>query len=138
MIWTTFWKVQLTDWAKELFIDTKLKKIQEYYGLSFEDLFNEEVMLNKWIKKEDLEYVKENREVELATKSKEAWEMKKNLFESKEWIRIKEHYWVTENDIKDLEILKKKWLKEIEINFITWKKETTEEVWEVKKIKTKK
>lgn len=118
MVYSSFGNVELTDEARNLFKDSTLTKLQEFYGLSFEDMFSDEIMELKWVSEKDLKYIKTNREVEFARKESETWEMKANLFKDPEWIRIKEFYGVNEGDIRSADILKSKGLKESEIEFI--------------------
>lgn len=118
MVHSSFGNITLTDEAVNLFKDSGLTKLQEFYGLSFEDMFSDEIMELRKVKPEDLEYIKTHREVEFARKESETWEMKANLFKNPEWIRIKEFYGINESDIRSADILKQKGLKDTEIEFI--------------------
>ena len=123
MLGTSFWNVELLDGAKDLYMQSEVKRIQNFYGLSFEDLFDEEIMKQKWVNTKDLDYVLNNREREAVIKSKEAWEMKRGLFESKRWLELKEFYGIKETDIRNVETLKQAGLSKADIAFITGKEE---------------
>ncbi len=62
--------------------------------------------------------------------------MRKDLFTNPRWIRIKEFYWIWENDIKDVKKMRQMWLKEDDINFITWKEEKAKDESSLNNIKT--
>lgn len=130
MLGTSFGNVELLDGAKDLYSQSEVKRIQVFYWLSFEDLFDEEIMKSKWVNEKDLDYVLNNREREAVIKSKEAWEMKRGLFESSRWKQIKDFYGIAERDIRDVEKMKQMWVVQKDIDFITGKKETVEEVKE--------
>ena len=126
MVYASFGNAELLDWAKELYLQTEIKRIQQFYWISFEELFDEKAMKKKGITDKDLDYVLNNRDREAAIKSKEAWEMRKDLFASKRWQELKSFYWITENDIRDVSELKRKWVKDEDIEFIIWKEEKEE------------
>lgn len=134
-MYSSIGNVELTDGAINLFKSSELTRLQEFYWLTFEDMFSDEIMSLKWVSEKDLEYIKSHREVEFARKETESWEMRKNLFKDPEWKRIKDFYWVNESDIRDVEILKKKWLSEKEIEFIIGTPVKNKEAVKIAKIK---
>lgn len=121
MLGVSFGGIEVSESVKNLYRDSKLTKIQEFYWLSFKELFNKEAMETKGISDEDLEYVLANRDVEFARRDTESWEMRANLFKTKEWKELKDFYGINESDIRNVEVLKSKGLNEEQINFITGK-----------------
>lgn len=142
MLATSFGAVELTDGAKELYMESGITKLQEFYGLSFNDLFDEDSLKKKGVNDKDMEYILSNRDVEFARREKESWEMRQNLFKSPEWKKLSEHYGISERDIRDIEAMKKKGVPQDAIDFITGKKPTEKVGEEPKKekveVKTKK
>jgi len=47
MLGTSFGNVELLDGAKDLYMESEVKRIQTFYGLTFEDLFDEKIMKSK-------------------------------------------------------------------------------------------
>ena len=121
---TSFWNVEfINQETKELFMESGITKLQAFYGLSYDELFDEEAMISKGVKKEELEYIKENRETELSRKEKESWEIRKDLLTNPEWRRLKEFYGLNDLDVRDVKILEAKWLSKKDIAFVTGRKE---------------
>ena len=127
-------QVEVNEEVKNLFKESWITKLQEFYWLSFSDLFDEEKLKEKWVKEEDMKYILTNRDVEFARKETEAWEMKANLFKDPKWLKLKAFYGIDEFDIRDTKKLKAKWLKDWDINFITGKKPEEVKKEEVKEV----
>lgn len=53
--------------------------------------------------------------------------MKRWLFQSKRWLKLKDFYWISELDIRDVEKMKSMWVKQEDIDFIIGKKEIPKE-----------
>jgi len=134
MLGTSFGNVELTEGAKDLYRETGLTKLQEFYGLSFKEMFDEKAMKAKWVKDKDKKYILEHREVEFARRETESFEMRMNLFKEPRWKELKEKYGIHENDIRNEQALRDKWLSNDDIGFIMWqdiKDKAQEDKWEV-------
>lgn len=113
------WAV-MTEWMTDPFQYSELTKIQDFYWLRYEDLFDKAKMKESWVKAEQIKFIEENRDTMFAIKSTEWIETREWLNDSKEWKRIKDFYGLQLEDVRDIEKLIKVWLKESEIQFIKW------------------
>lgn len=113
--------VQILEWTTNPFKTTELTRLQDFYWISYEDFFNEKVLVAKWVKTEEIEYIKENRETEYSKKRTVGYELRKWVFESDKFKKLQEFYWFTIWDTQDVEILKKYWVSDEDILYITWK-----------------
>ena len=109
------------------FQNSRIRQIQDFYWASYEDLWNEDKMKSLWFKKEDIEYSLANRDKEFALKSTEAFELREWVTNTERFKKLVEFYWFTLKDTQDIEILKKYWLNDDDIFFITWKKQEIKE-----------
>lgn len=109
------------------FQNSRIRQIQDFYGASYEDLWSVEKMKAKWFKQEDIDYALANRDKEFSLKSTEAFELREWVTTTERFKKLVEFYWFTLKDTQDIEILKKYWLNEDDIFFITWKKEEVKE-----------
>ena len=100
------------------FQTSELTKIQDFYGMRYEDMFDTVKMKKLWLKEDELKFVKENRDTMYSIKSTEGIEMREGLEMDKEWSRIKDFYGLSLDDIKTVEWMIKIGLKKDEIQFI--------------------
>ncbi len=111
---------QLAEWTVDPFQTSELTKLQDFYWLRYEDLFNKAKMKELWVKDDEIKFIEENRETMYAIKSTEWIEMREWLENEWEWIRIRDFYGITLDNIKKVEDLIKLWVKREEIQFIKW------------------
>jgi len=119
-IYTKLKGVFLSRDSKDPFQYSELTKLQDFYWISYEDLFDEAKLKDLWCKKDEIKFIVENRETMYAIKSTEATEMREWLDQDKEWIRIRDFYWIGIKDIQSIEKMMEIWLKKDEIQFIKW------------------
>lgn len=112
--------IRIMEGTANPFQTSGITKIQDFYWLNFEELFDEVAMKKKWIKKEDLEYVIKNRDVEFSKKSTKWFELRKWVQWSERFMKLKDFYWITMDDTQDIEKLRNKWVPSEDILFITW------------------
>jgi hypothetical protein len=77
-------------------------------------------MKKKWVKKEDLEYIKENREVEFAKKPTEWFELRDVQWKEK-YKKLQQFYGFSLKDTQDTDKLLKLGMNNEDILYITWK-----------------
>lgn len=100
---------------------TRTKQLQDFYGIKYDELWDEERLKTLWVKDAEIEEIKEIRGKEYAYKDTVGYEVGKWVLESERFKKIQEFYWITIEDIKSEETLAKKWVKADDIAFIKWK-----------------
>jgi hypothetical protein len=82
-------------------------------------LFDEDAMLKKGIKTEELDYIIENRDIEYAKKSTVGFELRKGVFGSDKFKKLQEFYGFSMKATQDVEELKKLGVSKEDIFYIT-------------------
>ena len=118
--WNAMGGVNLLDWTINPFQSSNISKLQDFYWLSFEELYNEDIMKIKWVKKDDLSYIKENRDIEYAKKST-VWFELRDVQGDEKFKKLKDFYWFTLADTQDADKLIQLGLSSKDILYITWK-----------------
>ena len=90
------------------YVTSGITKLQNFYGLTYEDLFNEDALTDKGVKEEEVQYIKENRDVQHAIKSTEAFILPDGVIKSDRFKEIQEKYGVTLEDTQSEKALKSK------------------------------
>lgn len=118
---------------------SEIRRIQDFYGVKYEDLANVEKLKQLWLKQEEITYCLENKDKEFALKSTEWFELREWVTNTVKYKKLQEHYWFSLKDTQNVEILKSLWLSIEDIEFITNKKieVEVEEVEETKNITKK-
>ena len=125
------------------FQTSEIRRIQDFYWVKFEDLWNETVLRSFWLKENEIKYCIDNKDKEFAIKSTEWFELREWVTTTKEFKRLQDFYGFTLQDTQDIEKLKKFWLKDEDIEFITGRKiettsnNTTEDIKQPQTIKKK-
>jgi len=118
--WNAMGGVNLLEWTVNPFQSSNISKLQDFYWLSFEELYNEDIMKIKWVKKDDLNYIKENRDIEYAKKST-VWFELRDVQGDEKFKKLKDFYWFTLADTQDADKLIQLGLNSKDILYITWK-----------------
>lgn len=131
--------VQFLDPNTNPFQTSEIRRIQDFYGVSYEDLWNKDKLKELWLKAEEIKYCLENKDKEFALKSTEWFELREWVTTTKRFVELQEFYGFTLQDTQDIKKLEELGLKDDDIDFITGRElEKTEEVTtEEVKIKTK-
>ena len=116
--------INLLEGCVNPFQSSKLSKLQEFYWLSFEDLFDMNVLVAKKVKEIDIEYITENKDIEYAKKSTIWFELRKNAMWTPEFKRLQDFYGFTLADTQKVDTLKRLGMSDKDILFITGKKAT--------------
>ena len=125
------------------FPTSEIRRIQDFYWVKFEDLWNETVLRSFWLKENEIKYCIDNKDKEFSIKSTEWFELREWVTTTKEFKRLQDFYGFTLQDTQDIEKLKKFWLKDEDIEFITGRKiettsnNTTEDIKQPQTIKKK-
>ena len=125
------------------FQTSEIRRIQDFYWVKFEDLWNETVLRSFWLKENEIKYCIDNKDKEFSIKSTEWFELREWVTTTKEFKRLQDFYGFTLQDTQDIEKLKKFWLKDEDIEFITGRKiettsnNTTEDIKQPQTIKKK-
>lgn len=112
------------------FQTSEIRRIQEFYWISYEDLSSVEKMKSFWLKQWEIDYCLENKDKEFALKSTEWFELRDWVLNTERFKKLQEYYGFTLQDTQSIEVLKTYWLTDDDIDYITWrdlqvKKETT-------------
>jgi len=118
--WNAMVGVNLLEWTVNPFQSSNISKLQDFYWLSFEELYDEDIMKIKWVKKEELDYIKENRDIEYAKKST-VWFELRDVQGDEKFKKLKDFYWFTLADTQDTDKLIQLGLSSKDILYITWK-----------------
>lgn len=131
--------VQFLDPKTNPFQTSEIRRIQDFYGASYEDLWDKDKLKELWLKAEEIKYCLENKDKEFALKSTEWFELREWVTTTKRFIELQEFYGFTLQDTQDISKLEELGLKDEDIDFITGRElEKTEEVkTEEVKIETK-
>lgn len=113
------------------FQTSEIRRIQDFYWIKYEDLSSVEKMKWFWLKQSEIDYCLENRDKEFALRSTEWFELRDWILWTDRFRKLKEYYGFTLQDTQSIDKLKTYWLKEEDIDFITWR--DLEPVLEVKK-----
>lgn len=116
------WGIGLTDWAKDHMTATRTKELQNFYGIKYAELWDEERLKELWVKEKEIEEIIEIRWKELAYKDTVGYELWEGVIDSPRFKKLQEFYWITIEDTQDEKHLIAKWLAEDDIEFILWKR----------------
>lgn len=129
-------KLELLNPEANPFQTSEIRRIQDFYGVRYEDLWNQAKLKEIWLKAEEIKYCLENKDREFALKSTEWFELREWVTTTKRFRELQEYYGFTLKDTQSVEVLKTYRLKADDIEFITW---IPQEDWvvETKTIPTK-
>lgn len=134
--WNAMGGVNILEWTVNPFQSSQISKLQDFYGLSFEDMFNKDIMVIKWVTAEDLEYIENNRETEYAKKSTIWFEMRDVINDDK-FKQLQQFYGFTMEQTQNTDELIKLWLSNKDILYITGKDlDKKEKGWVVQSVKS--
>ena len=114
--------MELTDASKDLYTNTRTKELQDFYGIKYEELWDEDRLEELWVTPDEIKEIVEIRGKELAYKDTVGFELWEWVMESERFKKIKEHYGVTIEDTQDAKKLEAKWVPQADIEFITGKR----------------
>jgi len=128
--WNSMWWINLLEWTVNPFQSSRISQLQDFYWLSFEDMFDTDIMAIKWVKPEDLDYILENRELEFAKKST-VWFELRDVQWKEEYKKLQEYYGFSLEYTQDTDKLVKLWMEAKDILYITGKDidKKNEPVW---------
>lgn len=121
------WGINLLEWTVNPYNTSEISKLQDFYWLSYEELFDTEAMKNKDVPEDKIEYIVENRETQFAKKSTKGYELRKWVMQTERYKKLQEFYGFTLDDTQDIDVLLKMWIEAEDVEFITGKevKKTT-------------
>lgn len=140
--------VNFLDPSTNPFQQSEIRRLQDFYGATYEDLWDKQKLKDLWMKQEEIEYCLENRDKEFSLKSTEWFELREWVTTTKRFIKLQEFYGFSLHDTQSIDILKDYGLNDDDIEFITGKtltkpKETTKITpktktsWVTKKVQKK-
>jgi len=118
--WNSMGGINLLEWTVNPFQTSNVSKLQDFYGLSYEDLYNDWEMIIKWVKSDEIKYIKENRETEFVKKSTEWFELRDVQWDEK-YQKLQQYYGFDLSDTQDTEKLVRLWMTQKDIMYITGK-----------------
>ena len=130
--------VEFLDPKTNPFQTSEIRRIQDFYGATYEDLWDADKLKTLWLKEEEIKYCLENKDKEFAIKSTEWFELREWVTTTKRFVELQEFYGFSMQDTQDIDRLKSLWLKEDDIEFITWKELSKKEDKKVTPNKTTK
>ena len=113
--------INFLDPSTNPFQQSEIRRLQDFYGATYEDLWDKDKLKDLWMKKEEIEYCLENRDKEFSLKSTEWFELREWVTTTKRFIKLQEFYWFTLHDTQSIDALKWYWLEDDDIEFITGK-----------------
>jgi len=69
--------INLLEWTVNPFQSSEVSKLQDFYWLTYEDLFDGSAMEQKSVPKDKIEYILENRDVQFIKKPTKGYELRK-------------------------------------------------------------
>jgi len=113
--------INLLEWTVNPFQSSEVSKLQDFYWLTYEDLFDGSAMEQKSVPKDKIEYILENRDVQFIKKPTKGYELRKGVMDSKKFKQLQDFYGFSLDDTQDIELLRKKGVADEDIEFITGK-----------------
>lgn len=110
------------DWAKDLMTPTRTKDLQRFYGIKYEELWDEDRLVALGVTDDEIKEIASVRGKELAYKDTVGFELGEGVIESERFKNLKECYGVTLEDTQDESKLKAKGLSDEDIFYITGKR----------------
>ena len=118
--WNSMGGINLLEWTVNPFQTSTISKLQDFFGLSYEDLFDVDTMKDKWVKAKEIEYIVENRDLEFAKKSTIGFELR-DVQGDEKFQKLQNFYGFTLEDTQDTEKLVRLWMSQKDILYITGK-----------------
>jgi len=103
------------------FQTSEIRRIQDFYGIRYEDLWKEEILKKYWLKPEEIKYCLDNKDKEFALKSTEWFELREWVLTTERFKKLQEFYGFSLKDTQDIETLRKFKISDDDIEFITWR-----------------
>lgn len=84
---------------------TRTKQLQDFYGIKYEELWDEDRLVELGVKKDEIAEIKEIRGKEYAYRDTVGFEIGKWVLESERFKKLQEHYGITLEDTQSEEKL---------------------------------
>lgn len=127
--------ISIPDDCENPFKISELTKLQDFYGLRYEDFSNEKIMKDKWVTDNHINFIKNNKDKLYAYKSTKSIESRQGLFEEQRFKALQSFFGFSYTDIQDINTLKSLWMPDNDIEYIFWdkydKKNVVEASWKV-------
>ena len=120
------------------FQTSKIRKLQDFYWASYEDLWNINKMKELWMNDEDIIYCLGNKDKEFAIKSTEWFELREWVMLTERFKKLQKFKRFTLKDTQSIKTLEKYWLNDDDIDFITWREKIVKEIIDNNKVWKKK
>lgn len=91
--------------SKSVMTYTRTKQLQDFYGIKYEELWDEDKLIELGVKEDEIKEIKEIRGKEYAYKDTVGFEIGKGVLESDRFKKLQEHYGITLEDTQSEEKL---------------------------------
>ena len=101
---------------------TRTKELQRFYGIKYEEMWDEDRLVELGVTEDELKEIVSIRGKELAYKDTVGFELGEGVIESEKFKGLQEHYGITLEDTQEESKLKAKGISPEDIAYITGKR----------------